>query len=507
MTEDAQAQRPLLRELAPWLAIALAFRLVFLLAMPRVIDSPDAMHYLKVAKQFSEGDFLHFYERIPLLYPALCALAGFATGDLEWAGRIVSLTASVLLIVPIYCWSRSLHGRRVAWLAALIVAIWPWLADYGCRVAPEALASLLWFSAVWAFARCLRTGRGWLVSAPLLFFALHLTRPEGTFLMLAAPVGGLLLIDKDKRGTVRRLLIFVAISAALLALYAVFMRMAIGRPTITGRVPSVDAGFRHLIFERGPQLAQTFTKMLGEVIPVMLGPYLLLFAGVGLFRPVVPGGDQDTPTRDVRLELLLVYFCAVQWTLAVLSTYAEPRYLMPVIIAVSLWSARGLVLVAGQARALPAGRLLVRLPAAGVVCLMLFGAAVAVAPPYFGRLSREPYEYKLTGKWMKENLEPALVLTRQPQIGFYAGMATTGPARDDTPEQALSRAREAGARYLVVDERYIPTKCPGLASLLDPHNAPNGLRLLKDDISPYANGRVVVYEVLPADKHAGPTAP
>jgi hypothetical protein len=98
---------------------------------------------------------------------------------------------------------------------------------------------------------------------------------------------------------------------------------------------------------------------------------------------------------------------------------------------------------------------------------------------------------------MAKNLEKGLILTRKPQIGFYAAMPATGPGAEDSIEDAVARARAAGARYLVVDERYTAKLAPGLAPLLDPENAPSSLRLLHGSLSPYEEGRVVVYEVLP----------
>jgi hypothetical protein len=38
---------------------------------------------------------------------------------------------------------------------------------------------------------------------------------------------------------------------------------------------------------------------------------------------------------------------------------------------------------------------------------------------------------------------------------------------------------------------------PSLEALLDPANAPDGLRLLKADLSPYPAARIVIYEVVP----------
>ena len=482
-------------------ALALGYRLAFLIAMPRVVDSADAIHYIGVANTFASGSFRGFDLSIPILYPALCALARLVVHDTETACRVVSLVASTALPAAVYLLVRAMHGRTVALLAGLTVSIWPWLADYGCRIAPEALATTLWFLSVYALARGLREGKWWVAAAALLFFTLHLARPEGTFLLLAAPVGGVILCagGPHKRNLLR-LIPIVAISAVLLAGYVVFMREATGLAALNPRMRVPTDTLRHVFILRGEETLRTALSTWSETLPIMLGPYLLLFAGLGMF------GASDRP-RDVRLELVVAFYGLVQWGAAIASTYPEPRYLMPTVVAVSLWSARGLVMAADAARALDRGRWLRHAPVGGLIAMMLAGTLVTVLPEHLGRVPRMPREYKRAGLWMKENLAKGLVLTRKPQVGFYADMPTTGPAIEDTVSDAVARARRVGARYLVVDERYTATMVPGLAPLLDPANAPPGLRMVREDLSPYPEARIVVYEVVGSEDEEQHPAP
>ena len=471
-----------------WLVgVAGVFRLAFLAALPRVVDSADAIHYIGVARVFCSGSLSGFDLSIPILYPALCALAHLLVPDIEWACRAVSLFSSCLLPIPVYLIARALHGRQSARVAGGTVCLWPWVADYGCRVAPEALAVTLWFGAVYALARALRDGRGWLVAAPVLFFALHLVRPEGTFLLLAAPVGGLLCLGHERRH-VHRLVPYVLVAGGLLVLYVLFMRWATGLAALNPRMRDPGETAQFLLAHLGA-IGRTAWATWGRVIPTMLGPYLLVFAGIGLF-------GQGESRRDFRLEALLVFFAAVQWGVSILSTYAEPRYLMSVVIALSIWAARGMALVGLRAAGLPRHRWLRFVPVVGMVAMMLAGAVVAVVPSHLGGLPKMPYEYKIAGRWMKENLPEGLILTRKPQVGFYAEMPTSGPAPDDDPEGLVERARRIQARYVVLDERYTAKLAPNLAPLLDPACAPDGLRLIRDDLSPYPGGRIVVYEVV-----------
>ncbi len=484
------------------MALALVFRLAFWALTRRVVDSADAIHYVRVAEQFFDGEFLNFNARITLLYPALCALTNLVAPDLETACRVVSLLASSLLVYPVYRITAACHGRSAARYAALMVAIGPWFADYGSRIAPEALMSVLWFAAIWAFARSLRDGGPWLIVAPAAFFALHLTRPEGTFLMLAAPLGGMILCVGPGRAKAKRLIPFIVTAGLLLAAYAAFMRLAVGEATINPRISDAGDSLRHIFVVRAEATVKTFLKLLGEVIPIMLGPVVLVFAGVGLFRPALANdGDngrrddgRDDGRRDLRLELLVIYFALVQAALAVLSTYASPRYIMPLAIAAAIWAGRGMAVVARQAAGLKRGRWLRFAPVILVVGLWLFGAAVAVAPEYLGRTPQQPREFKIAGQWMKaQGLEPGLIVTRKPWVGFYAGMDTVGPEADASVERVIAYGRQAGARYLVIDERHTAKMVPGLQPLLDPANAPPQLESLNAALSPYPDARIVIY--------------
>ena len=154
-------------------------RLLFLLAVPRVLDTADAIHYVETAASFASGNLLGHDPKIPIFYPLLGALfSKLFVADLEWACRLVSFTASTLLVIPVYLLARDLHGRNAARVSGLIVALWPWLADYGCSISTESLAVLLWFTGVWLFARGVRHGAVALYGGGAALFALNLTRPE-----------------------------------------------------------------------------------------------------------------------------------------------------------------------------------------------------------------------------------------------------------------------------------------------------------------------------------------
>ena len=479
-----------MRNVLPWAVLsAFAIRLAYLLITRRAIDMPDAIHYLAMAGQFASGDFLGFDDNLPLLYSLLGAAAHLVFRNWEHAFWAVSLIASALLVVPVYLLAREMHGRRAAWTVALLVACWPWLVDYGSRIAPEALSVTLFFSSIWLLYRAIEHGGAYVYVAPVSFFLLHLTRPEGTFLMMGAPLGALVLCVKRDRLFYKRWAVFLIGCVLLLAAYALFMRVAIGTATVSYRAPM--AGDLVDYFNYGAiEFARTTRTLFFNVLPVMLGPLLLLFLGVGLF-------SASDASRRYRLEALVLFFCAIQWALTLANFSPAPRYIMPVVVALSMWSARGIVIVAKQAAESRHGAWLRHVPLAVVMCSLLVGLAIDLGSESLGGLPRTPREYRIAGHWLKENAEPGYIVCRKPQVGFYAEMPSIGSEVDADPEGVVAFAMDIGARYLVLDERYSAGIVPGLRPLLDPSHAPTDLKLLRDDLSPYDGAKIVIYEFVP----------
>lgn len=483
----AQSRAETLRCLCLWAGVAFAYRLFFLLAMPRVLDTADGIHYLESAAKLARGNLWDIDPKIPVLYPALGALVSMFVPDFEQACTAVSFVASVLLVVPVFLLARDLFGKGPAPVAALCVSIWPWLADYGCRVGPEALGVLLWFSGVLLLSRGIRGSLPCLLGAVLSFFALHLTRPEGTFILLAAIPAAFILAPTWDRAFVRKLAIYTVSACVLLLATALFTRSLSGELTANYRTGFILQEFDWARF------ADTALKTLSEVFPIMLGPVLLVFLGAGFFL----GQAGSATQRDTVAEWYLLFFVFSQWFVSLFVLSPAPRYLMAPLVALALWSSRGIWLVGLQATQLRYASLLKWLPTAALVSTMLLHTGITVGAEHLGRRPREPREYKAAGLWMKANLEPGVIFTRKPQIGYYAGMPSTGPASGEDLETTIARARAAQARYLVVDERYTPQTAPALAPLLDETLAPPELRPLHT-FDLYPESRVVVYELLPA---------
>ena len=468
------------------LVAAFAVRLGFLIASARVIDMADAIHYIEMAKGFAAGDFVHFDENLPVLYSLFGALFYPIFGDWEQAFWGVSLIASSLLVVPIYLIARELHGTSSARISAFIVCCWPWLVDYGSRIAPEALAVTLWFSAIWLLYRGIQGHKVALVFAPIAFFALHLTRPEGTFLMLGSPIAGILLCYRQERAYWLRLAAYSVVVVCLTLGYALVMKSILGNVTVSYRAPM--SGDLMDYFRRGAvPLAKTFLRLNFDVLPVMLGPLLMVFLGVGFFR------YSDT-SRQPRLEAFVLFFCLIQWALTLANFSPAPRYVMTVVVALSLWSAKGIELLHHRVYYWRKHRWVRHLPFGVLAFTLVLGLSEPIAGQYLGSIPRTPVEYKTAGVWMKENLEPGFIFCRKPQVGYYADMPSIGPDVSHTPELLAEAAKEIGARYLVFDRRYSADILPALVPLLDTTIPHEHYRLVNGSFSDNPATQIVIYE-------------
>ena len=185
----------------------------------------------------------------------------------------------------------------------------------------------------------------------------------------------------------------------------------------------------------------------------------------------------------------LLWFAAAQWGASWFVLSPAPRYLMAPLMVLVVFAAAGMLRLSRTLDGGPFGFLWRTIPQVLLVLWFLFGAVVTLGAEHAERRPRQPREYKDAGLWMREHLEPGLVFTRKPQVGYYAGMPSTGPLDSDTQDEALARAAAAGAAYLVIDERYAPA---GLRDLLNTDAAPEGWSMVYESAL-YPEARMKVF--------------
>ena len=161
------------------------------------------------------------------LYPTLIGVAEvFLRG---WTsppntGRLVSAGFGALLVIPIFFLTQSTYGRRPARIAAWAVALHPLLITVSTVVLPTSTFLTLLFTGAWYTLSATVSGR--MVTAALagvLFACAALTRLDGLFIaavtIVATSVGG----DRPLGQTLRRLVVCLGTSGAVLLTYRTFV--------------------------------------------------------------------------------------------------------------------------------------------------------------------------------------------------------------------------------------------------------------------------------------------
>lgn len=341
----------------------------------------------------------------PPLYGALAWLLEHAGLDLTVAGRVVSILAGSLAVIPIYLMARMVYGDNAARFAALFYTIAPLALRWSARVMTDALFLCLVSFSLWlmmmAWARIRREdrmrGADGLLALGSLFAALAaLTRYQGAFLAVPLMVVAGCFVLRQRR--VPWLLLTTSVAWAALPLWMHF------------------AGFVH-----GGQFASRTGKTAFDTVLaylnalesfVLIAPYyfcypVALFALVGLFRArVLPGMGAAFAVPWLLWAIVI---------LAVQSAFGsfQYRYMLPLFPAVLVMAGGGCAW-AEQALA-SRGRLrwFSLLLGASVVYMALFSMALLV-------FQRQAFgDQKAAAEYVRANVPPAVTVVSNEQYGAF----------------------------------------------------------------------------------------
>jgi 4-amino-4-deoxy-L-arabinose transferase-like glycosyltransferase len=453
----------------------------------------------------------------PPLYPISVGLVSLVVPNLELAGRLAALVANLALIPLTYLLARQAFERRVAFVAALLIALLPALAQNGVLVLSESLYTLCLCGATLAGIATLRASdrRRWrwaaLTGMGLALAAL--TRTEGypyiaiwTALLLAAywPRH-----RRDWRRCGGVLAAFGAVYLLVLAPYLLFLHAHTGHWDLSGKVatnvviaydgmPAEEhnyfglnaagttiggyAGDRDSLLAELEQSPVAFIKhyrqaLLDELnlLPQTISPLLFLLAPIGLIFVRWP--------RDQRAARVALLALLTQLVLLPLF-FLDQRFLLPMTPALLIFAAAGMIALAERlSRAMSVTRW--RLPVTAWVAVLLAGWVAWFLPVLligpFGNYDpwNQAIESRDAGEWLRAHYPPGqVVMSRKPYVPFYANGRLVELPQDNL-DRILAYGRQHGARFLVVDERGIADVRPNLLPLLD-GPAPPGLKLVYD---------------------------
>ena len=183
---------------------------------------------------------------------------------------------------------------------------------------------------------------------------------------------------------------------------------------------------------------------------------------------------------------LIYFFFGIDWR------YFYPYFpfiliaLTLVVIMLQNWTKRNIV---GTNRIL--ARIAVYLPIAVLLLAMGGYSGVLIGK----KLSYAPYEYKIMGQWMKENvddIENKTVMSRKAGVPFYAE-ARHEPLYYGEYPGLIEYAKSKKIDYLIIDEWTIPRTRPQFAFLLEEGEKYIGLQLMHT--IRYEDRKTILYKV------------
>jgi hypothetical protein len=189
-----------------------------------LVPAQDGLKFIRFARQFQRDPWCDVIRGADVhpLYPALVAaaepvVARFVDREPDgWriAAQLVASLASVGLLFPVYFLTQSLFDRRIAFLAAGLLALLPRAAELGHDTLADSLGLFLTFLALWLGARVLKTNdRLTALAAGLAAGLGYLTRFE--VILVPVAIGLTWLIGHGRRPGRSRLERIAAVSVLL----------------------------------------------------------------------------------------------------------------------------------------------------------------------------------------------------------------------------------------------------------------------------------------------------
>jgi 4-amino-4-deoxy-L-arabinose transferase-like glycosyltransferase len=454
-----------------------------------------------------------------------------------------------LMLLPIFVLARRIYGYPTAYLAAILLALYPVLTVVGLYWGTmlEPLYIFLLFGALVTWLIGMEERRPWMMGVAGMMFALgFLTRPEpvvyfGIFFLVSLFWRFRNFVAKGTR--LRLCASFVAAFLLTAAPYLVYMHAQTGHWTLSEKGPITWqqgtfilkedwAGFDwvyarldssgHQVYYKSPErehwsligtilsdpkafVARTYksAKILGRsaLNDSFIISYLVPFVFISLTH-------KTWDRRRLGYELFLASAFLIQ--VAVVLPFANLllRYLIPVIPVFLIWTANGAVAVGvwlrdsaeacwGRALKPALSACVLCLPAAAVV------AQIINVTPHVARreIEHETFGYKFAAQWLKKNSSPdAIVLADDSNVTVYAERRRVFSPHCDLPH-LMSYARYNKADYLLTDETKLLKIRRELSVILE-KGTPE-LKLVFSYKEP--NERTLLYRILPSPESPTPT--
>jgi len=458
------------------LLIAFVLRLGFMLHFTPVI-SGDGCEYIRMGIDLRDGKPLTGSFEWPetmygILYPVLIAGVSKLGMSAEHAAYLLSLLFGTGLVLVAFFLAQYVYGTRIAYVAAVLFALFPIFIGLSGSVFNESIYLTIWLLGVYWSIRALDSFRALDFLLAGLFFGLAtLSRPEAfaypVFMVFATGLVALLRRVSWLKALRGAVLLF-GTWLVLMIPYAVFQHAHTGQYRFEGKwninytlgtrinsgMSFWEAGYAiddklHLIgplldsslfaaytpyphslrdkltyFGRG--IRRNWPTTYAEVVAVDLGgPVMVVLVVLGLF-------GTDWSLRRLRHEFILIIMALSIVMLLLTAANIEHRYSYALPTILLLWVAHGLAVFHGWAiRTLASWGERVRPWArhgadAGVIALcflLLVFALVGIRTDWYFMIQGKGYlGIKQAGLWLgAQSSKPARMFGFEGRVAYYAG--------------------------------------------------------------------------------------
>lgn len=492
------------------------------LAIPsQPVLETDACVYLATGKNLVEGKGLTCIDGgpdlvNPPLFPLAAGLLYLAIGNLEYAGILTTLVFGSLIIAATWWLGWTLfRERRIAWGAALVVALHPRMVGLSVESSSEALYIFVLLASIGVFVSALRSSKVILYAlAGALLGTTYLTRAVGFFYLPVFCFATLMYLRFNLKERSLWLGLAALIAGFLLVSfpYLNFIRAQTGYwslcPKFTPWWGAILGDMETLVYGRGqagmgkPEYSNIWSlwlhrpDQLAKVLMINFQSALVERFGVPfppwIFAPALLGLICARGSDARKNLFLLAMFLPLGVQFVSNFTF---RYFFPLIPIVALWIPGGVEIFSAWCQK----SLMPKTPRAEKAVRMAVWAALAflmVLPTLAHAKSSAdlPLEHKAAGLWLKEHGEGGkVIMSRKPWVSFYSG-GKWNAIPHASVEEILASAKSLGVEFLVIDERMILEKRPQLAYLLADDAVLPGYRRVYQGSSPK---KIILYQVVP----------
>ena len=477
----------------------------------------------------------------PPFFPLITGVIYLAVGNLEKSSDIAYSLFGGAMLLPIFALARRIYGYPTAYLAAILLAIYPVLTVVGLYWGTmlEPLYIFLLFGALVTWLIGMEERRpGMMAVAGMMFAMGFLTRPEpvvyfGIFLLVSLVWPFRNLVKKGIR--LRLCACFAGAFLLTASPYLVYMRAQTGHWTLSEKGPITWqqgtyilkqdwVGFHwvyarldssgHEVYYKSPErggwsligtilsdpkafIFRTFksARVLGHLAlsDSFIIPLLVPFVFISLTH-------KAWDRRRFGYEVFLASAFLIQAAVVLPFANLLLRYLIPVIPVFLIWTANGAVVVGVWLRDSAEACWGKALKPALSACVLCLPAAAVVAQiihvtPHVARreIEHEQFGGKFAAQWLKKNSSPdAIVLADDSNVTVYGERRRIFSPHCDLPH-LMSYARYHKANYLLTDDIKLLKIRPELSIILD-KGTPE-LKLVFSYKEP--NERTLLYRILP----------